>query len=562
MAQAQDDFIRVSSPAEIASLLDLMIEPGGASLLLDKPDATPLPVLLMEQEPGHALVMDITAVREITGELKRGLSFQLLGQVQGKMVRTPPIKALETQAADSRVTCRCEYPLYLEEMQRREAFRARLRMGMEVGAIIRADDEATVQGDLKDLSQEGCQLELPASAAGLLTGAPLPLDLELCFPNGTRFAIKASPRHQAVNTERQTMRVGFRFEGCTADQERKLWFFVREIEREASRHANEGSTGRLPSMLFQAQAQAASAPSVGRRNMLDYPTPMARRLSRVAGYLDAQLLELQEEGDIDPVQLSRHADFLLMLADEDIEALLFATRCLQREPLLVRHGLAVAVHLLALAGGSSVPRDVRKAVAASAMVHDLGKGCLPQALLSATALSAVEYEQLKGHVPAVLDRLTRCQWLSASVAGSVVGGINERLDGSGYPRGLASEQLHELSRMSAVVDVVDALRRDRPDRPAWRIDAVYRHLLKAPGQFDPRWVKRYIQRFGLRPVGSLVRFSGGAMAWIQRLDQQGRPFQVQLTEAVEPPGERLGEVIRGDVVARLGEPVEELPVST
>ena len=562
MAQAQDDFIRVSSPAEIESLLDLMIEPGGASLLLDKPDATPLPVLLMEQVIGESLVMDITAVREIAADLRRGLAFQLLGQVQGKMVRTPPIKALETQAADSRVTCHCEYPRYLEEMQRREAFRARLRMGMEVGAIVRADDEGTVQGDLLDLSQQGCQLELPASAAGLLAGAPLPLDLELCFPNGTRFAVKASPRHQTVNTERQTLRVGCRFEGLTSDQERKLWFFVREIEREASRHASEGGTGRLPSMLFQAQSQAASTPSVGRRNMLRYPTPMARRLARVAGYLDAHLLELQEEGDIDPVQLSRHADFLLMLADEDIEALLFATRCLQREPLLVRHGLAVAVHLLALAGGSSVPRDVRKAVAASAMVHDLGKGCLPSALLAARSLSAADYDRLKGHVPAVLERLKRCQWLSASVAGAVVGGINERLDGSGYPQGLGGDQLHELSRMSAVVDAIDALRRDRPDRPAWRIDAVYRHLLKSPGQFDPRWVKRYIQRFGLRPVGSLVRFSGGALAWIQRLDQQGRPFQVQLTEAVEPPGEGLGEVIRGDVVARLGEPVEELPVST
>ncbi|AMD01831.1 HD domain-containing phosphohydrolase [Halomonas chromatireducens] len=561
MAKALDDFVRVGSPAEIELLLESMIQPGGASLLLDKPESTPLPVVLMEQVPAESLIVDITAVREIGGELKRGVGFRLLGQAHGKIVRTPLLKVVDSETVAGRVVCHCEYPLYLEEMQRREAFRARLRLGMEVGAILRGDGEgeATVQGDLKDLSQQGCQLELPASAASLLSATPM-IEIELCFPNGTRFAIKARACHTVADSDRQTIRVGFRFEDCKADQERKLWFFVREIERESSRHAEEADVGRLPSMLFQSQA-AASAP-VGRRNLLSYPTPMARRLARVAGYLDGQLLELQQGGRIDAVQLSRHADMLLMLADEDMESLLFATRCLSREPLLVRHGLSVAAHILALADGTKIQRDVRKALAASAMVHDLGKGMIPGHLLSATSLDEGGYAQLKMHVALLGKAMDGCQWLSAGVVKAVVGGINERLDGSGYPAGHDGDHLQELSRMSAVVDVVDAMRRDRPDRPAWRIDAVYRHLLSSPGQFDPRWVKRYIQHFGLRPIGSLVRFGNGDMAWIQRLDQQGKPFQVQLTEAIEPPGEALGEVLRGNVVARLGEPVEEIPVST
>ncbi|TFH86688.1 phosphohydrolase [Billgrantia azerbaijanica] len=560
MAQAQDDFTRITSPAAIESLLDQLIEPGGASLLIDKPASTPQPVLLMEQSPGESLLLDLTAIREVSSDLKRGLGFRLLGQVDGKMVRTPLLKAQGCEIVGDRVTCQGEYPHYLEELQRRESFRAQLRLGMEVGAILRGDGDASVQGDLKDLSLEGCQLELPTSVASLLSGSASPLEIELCFPNGTRFVIKAAPRHRAADPERQAMRVGFRFEGVSAAQERKLWYFVREIERESMRSAGEGDHGRLPSLLFQ--AQPAAEPAVGRRNLQEYPTPMARRLARVAGYLDAQMLELQKGEGIDSVQLSRHTDLLLLLAEEDIEALLFATRCLYREPLPVRHGLAVAVHLLALAGGSSVPRDLRKAVAASALVHDLGKGELPRSLLSATTFGPAEYEQLKVHVATVLDRLKSCQWLSASVANAVVGGINERLDGSGYPRGLSGDQLHELSRMSAVVDVVDAMRRDRPDRRAWSIDAVYRHLLKEPGRFDPRWVKRYIQRFGLRPVGSLVRFTGGELGWVQRLDERGRPFQVQLTDEIEPPGKALGQVVRGDVVARLGEPAEEVPVST
>ncbi|KAA0014493.1 phosphohydrolase [Billgrantia pellis] len=561
MTQEQDDFIRVTNPAEIEALLDGLIQPGGASLLLDKPDGAPLPVVVMEQCSAESLRLDITAVREISVELKRGLGFRLLGQVNGKMVRTPQLKALEVDSAGGRVICLGEYPSYLEELQRRESFRARLRLGMEAGAILRSlgDDRPAVQGDLKDLSQEGCQLELPLSAATLLAETAL-FEIELCFPNGTRFAVQGSSRHKVADANRQTLRVGFHFEARTAEQERKLWFFVREIERETSRYGEEADVGRLPSTLFQ--SQSAAAPTVGRRNLLEYPTPMARRLARVAGYLDAQLLELQQGDMVDSVQLSRHADLLLMLAEEDIEALLFATRCLGREPWLVRHGLGVAVHALALVDGSSVPREVRKALAASAMLHDLGKALLPPALLAAASFGPAEYQQLKEHVPRLRQRLARCQWLSPSIVRAIVNGTNERLDGSGYPAGIEGSELPELARMSAVVDVVDAMRRDRVDRPAWRIDSVYRHLLKSPEQFDPSWVKRYVQRFGLRPVGSLVRFSGGAMAWIQRLDQQGKPFQVQLTERIEPPGDALGEVLRGDVTVRLGDMVEEIPVST
>ncbi|MBA2778864.1 HD domain-containing phosphohydrolase [Billgrantia kenyensis] len=563
MGQVQDEFIRVGSPSEIEVLLDKLIQPGGASLLLDRPDSTPLPVVVMEQAPPESMLLDITAVREIAGELKRGAGFRLLGQVQGKMIRTPTLKSLQVDSLQGRLQCRCDYPHYLEELQRREAFRARLRLGMEVGAIVRGsqgDGDTMVQGDLKDLSQQGCQLELPSSSATLLAEAAL-VEIELCFPNGTRFTVQAAPRHKVADSDRRTLRVGFQLQGLSAEQERKLWFFVREIERESSRYGEEADVGRLPSMLFQSQAAGASPP-VGRRNLLSYPTPMTRRLARVAGYLDAQLLELQQGDEVDPVQLSRHADMLLQLADEDIEALLFATRCLGQEPVLVRHGLGVAVHLLALASASSVPRDVRKALAASAMIHDLGKGLLPPGVIAGALLRPEEYARVKEHVELLMQRMGRCQWLSDKIMVAVVARTNERLDGSGYPAGVESEGLSELARMSAVVDVVDAMRRDRGDRPAWRIDAVYRHLLQSPQQFDPRWVKRYVQRFGLRPVGSLVRFSGGALGWIQRLDQQGKPFQVQLTEEMAPPTETMGEVLRGDVTARLGEIVEELPVST
>ncbi|SEL74918.1 HD domain-containing phosphohydrolase [Halomonas daqiaonensis] len=561
MSQQEDGYTRVESPTEIEAMLEAMIEPGGASLQISNPGSKPLPVLVMEQHPGEALVLDISAIREIASELKRGQEFQLLGQAQGKMLRTPSLTMNECHEVDGRLVCTCQFPDSLDVLQRRESFRARLRLGMEVGAILRGEEGGSVQGDLKDLSLEGCQLELALSAGALLAdNNSQPMEVELCFPNDTRFAIRASPRHQKMDTERQAMLAGFSFDHKTGEEERQLWFFVREIERESARYAEGSEASRLPSLLFQ--TSTSTPPAVGRRNTQEYPTPMARRLARIAGYLDAQLLELQQGGEVDSVQLSRHADRLLLLHDEDRDGLLFATRCLQHEPRLIRHSLGVSVSLLDLAGLSAIPRKLCKAMVASAMVHDLGKALLPIELSRASHLDDNQRQQMQGHVDELMRRMGRCHWLSANILESVAHNINERLDGSGYPRGLAADDLHELARAGAVVDVVDAMRRDRPDRPAWRVDAIYRHLLNHPEQFDQRWVKRYIKHFGLYPIGCLVRFDSGQLAWIQALDTQSRPSQVQLTDSPEPPGEGLGDMRQGTAIQRLGNIQEEVPVST
>ena len=558
MKEPQDGYTRVHKPSEIESLLGQLSQPGGASLVLEDSDGKAMPVLVAAQLFGDHLLLDISAIRELAGPLQRGRPFRLIGEAQGMLLRTPVLVVRSCEEQQGRLRCRCDYPFHLEVLQRRQFFRARLRLGMEVGVILRAQEEAaTSQGDLKNLSLDGCMVEVPVSSANMLA-ASKPLEIELCFPDGTRFAIKGFAKHYTTDLERQVMRVGLKFIAPNLEQERQLWLFVREVEREAARQSASGGEGLLRSLLFQTDPK--SPPPVARRNAQRYPTPMTKRLARIAGYLDAQLLELPSDRRLDSVQLSRHADRLLVLHDEDREALLFAVRCLSQEAALVRHCLAVAVHLLDIASLSKMPRDACKAIAACAMVHDFGKAFLPDSILRAPELDHEQRALLHTHVAQLRPAFEGCQWLSRSVLKSIVMEINERLDGSGYPLGLSGGQLGELSRLAMVVDVIDAMRWDRPDRPAWTIAQIYVQLLGQPERFDQRWVKRYINIFGRLPIGSLVRFESGQLAWVQRLDTNGEPLQVQLTDAAKPPDEKLGEVLRDQAVLELGRPVEEVVV--
>jgi hypothetical protein len=144
-----------------------------------------------------------------------------------------------------------------------------------------------VLGELRDLSQDGCQLELPLAASGVLAETDAPLKIALTFPNGTYFEVHAVARHQKTDPERHLLRVGFRFTGCTSEQERQIWYFVCEIEREASRYKKEAQEERQPSPLFeQPSRRAPDTEHVGRRDIRRYATPMARRLVKVAAFLD------------------------------------------------------------------------------------------------------------------------------------------------------------------------------------------------------------------------------------------------------------------------------------
>ncbi len=562
MVAQQDEFETTANITVIESLLDTLIETGGVSLCLAMADARPEPIVLMEQHQGETLVMDLSSIDYLLSHLQNGAAFYLRGQAQGKVVQTPLLHLTETRQSGGRFLCCSDYPETLDVLQRRESFRAELRMGMVVLASLQSGDDR-VEGELRDISQDGCQLELPLAASGLLAEAVSPLTLAFTFPDGTYFEVLGNARHQKTDAERHLLRVGFNFVECSPEQERQIWYFVCEIEREAVRYKKEEPGERQPSPLFALSHKRAGARELlGRRDIQRYATPMARRLVKVAAFLDAQLLSLQQGGDINGRQLSRYADRVMDLHEEDREALLFASRCLSPEPLIVRHGIAVAIHLLDFVG-ASMPRELRKAIVASGLIHDLGKALIPQVLFKAPHFEANHRKAVSEHVQLLIDRLQNCQWLSAAIVQAVIGGINERIDGSGYPGGLSGADLSELSKASAIVDVVEAMRRDRVDRAAKTTQQIYRHLLQRPQQFDMRWVKRYIEHFKGLPVGSLARFSSQQQGWILRIDAKGNPTEVLLAPQAEAPmRDNVNTVVRGGIAERLGQCIGEVPVST
>ncbi|WP_227370146.1 HD domain-containing phosphohydrolase [Halomonas sp. M20] len=537
---------RVEHAGEMEKLLDAMSHPGSVLLTFDEQMMTPANVLLADVIVGEQLIVDVTASPDVAGALSDQHAFRLTGQAHGAMVTTPPLIAEPLNDVPGRLRFGCAYPDRLDVWHRRNAFRAELDASMKVAVTIDIEGQKTpLAGRLSNLSLGGCLLEIPLSDATKLRSGQILSRLEAVFPNGENFAIRSEIRHVHTDSNWKRALIGCEFSMMTPKFERLIWFLVKEIERERARKSASSMDDSLsPSTLFQTGSRQTQAPP-SRRPRAEYATPMARRLAKIADYLNGQMVQLQQGETIDSTLLSSHSDKLLSLLEENREALLFAIVCLHRDPLPVQHGLSVAIRLADLSGSRDIPRKLLKAVVATAMVHGLGKVLLPDSLLESSSFDQQQHEQLAAHVAMIRERLINCRWLEPQVVQSIIGEINERLDGSGYPRQLKGGDLSTLSRMAMVVDAIDAMSRPRPDRPVWSIEEIYRHLLNNDALYDSVWVQRYIRHFGLYPIGSLARFSTGVHGWIQRLDENGAPSQI----AVISP---TPQIYKGRDVASLG----------
>ena len=84
----------------------------------------------------------------------------------------------------------------------------------------------------------------------------------------------------------------------------------------------------------------------------------------------------------------------------------------------------------------------------------------------------------------------------------IIRGHHERLDGSGYPQGLAGDEVPLLAQIVGICDVYDALTSHRPYRPALSQEDAARHLLKeaASGKFLRKHVEAFLSVAGVPAV--------------------------------------------------------------
>ncbi len=126
------------------------------------------------------------------------------------------------------------------------------------------------------------------------------------------------------------------------------------------------------------------------------------------------------------------------------------------------------------------------------LVHDVGKLGVPAEILTKPgALSCVEFELIKTHPQLGYDILKDVDfgWRIAEVTLQ----HHERMDGSGYPDGIAGDQILMAARVLTVADVIEAMASHRPYRPALGVDAALAEITSHPDKFDAQVIEACVR---------------------------------------------------------------------
>ena len=132
-----------------------------------------------------------------------------------------------------------------------------------------------------------------------------------------------------------------------------------------------------------------------------------------------------------------------------------------------------------------------------ALLHDIGKMGVPDSiLLKPGPLDEGEWAIMRQHPAYAYNMLSPIEFLHPAL--EIPYCHHEKWDGSGYPRGLAGEEIPLAARLFAVIDVYDALTSDRPYRKAWTPEKTIDHIREQTGKhFDPQVVEAFLKLRGL-----------------------------------------------------------------
>lgn len=180
-----------------------------------------------------------------------------------------------------------------------------------------------------------------------------------------------------------------------------------------------------------------------------------------------------------------------------------------REKEVGSHSERVMAYTCLLAEKAGIPEEERIIMGKGALLHDIGKIGVSDALLRKTGpLSVAEWAEMRRH-PAIGAQIVRpVRPLAEAGVVEMILHHHERFDGKGYPSGLAGAAIPFGARVIALADSVSAMLQDRPYRPARTFERVVDEIrLCAGSQFDPilanvfvRNADRFLElRHGLPP---------------------------------------------------------------
>jgi HD-GYP domain-containing protein (c-di-GMP phosphodiesterase class II) len=184
------------------------------------------------------------------------------------------------------------------------------------------------------------------------------------------------------------------------------------------------------------------------------------------------------------------------------------------------HSVAVCALMIALSRQLGLDEQQTRDAGMAGLLHDLGKAMIPMEILNKPGkLTDEEFALVKTHPEEGYRLLLEGKGIS-EIAKDVCLHHHEKIDGSGYPKGLNGESMSLYAKMGAVCDVYDAVTSNRPYKAGWDPAESIKRMAEWKGHFDPTVFQAFVKSLGIYPIGSFVRLESGKLGVVVEQGEQ------------------------------------------
>jgi len=197
-----------------------------------------------------------------------------------------------------------------------------------------------------------------------------------------------------------------------------------------------------------------------------------------------------------------------------------------------QHSLNVAIYSIAIGVNIGLSEKELSELGMGAMLHDIGKVFIEQdILLKEGRLTEEEYNKVKEHAWLGFEYIRKRTNFSSVIAHCAYQ-HHERMNGSGYPRGIVASEIHPYAKIIAVADIFDAMTTNRPYRDALLphecLELIYSGAVE---QYDIQYIKAFKSSIAAYPNGLFIQLNDGRQGVVKSQNKNvcDRPI-IQITE--------------------------------
>jgi len=242
----------------------------------------------------------------------------------------------------------------------------------------------------------------------------------------------------------------------------------------------------------------------------------ARDTHRVLSHTVGDVMnDIANNKTLDGIALKKAINPMLDSIISNPDAFAWLTRMKYKDNYTYNHAVSASVWAVSFGRHLGMPRPKLQSLALGAMLFDIGKMKLPEKLINnPKRYNQFEYELVKKHTDYSLEILKNTKGIGDDVI-EMVATHHERHNGSGYPNGMAGDQIPIFGKIAGIVDCYDAIISDRVFATALSPhDAVKKLYDWRDIDFQAELVEQFIQVVGIYPVGTVIELSDGKVGVI------------------------------------------------